>query len=385
MRWPTNSILLAVSLGMLGACERQPAYRATPVKQALPDKPAKQAAPGAQRKRECVERLLATAAPRDHGLLRSLCAEWENQAIPGLALAIVEKGQLRLHVELGVRCSGAIDPVDSNTEFRFGSISKTFTAALVLDSFDPAALETPVALPELVWPASMDPPTLAALLRHRSGLGEIAPDQIVAFAGAWKPALAHSPTAGLAGEWHYSNAGYVVVGALLEARLGQSYEAALQARFSATPTITSDPTRAHAPACGHLREPERMRSIPIAHDLDFMPGDPSWLRPTGGVLGTAEDLARFGAQLDPRMLVPGLSLPRDAWHHRGSDERYGLGLRSWVLEDGTQLFGHSGDTGTFSAELVVAPDRQIAIALVANGPMASNSVMLAIERSIAAD
>jgi CubicO group peptidase (beta-lactamase class C family) len=381
MRWPTLSSGVAL-IGLL-ACERAPEPSPAPdSKPELPELAVPAELPEAARKRECVDRLLATAEPRFHALLRSLCAEWVNQAIPGLAVAVIEDDVLRLHVELGVRCVGQQAPVDARTAFRIGSISKTFTASLALETFPVAALTAPVSLPGLVWPAGMPTPTLDALLRHRSGLGEIAPEHIVAFAGEWKPALAHGPAAGQPGEWHYSNAGYVIVGALLEAKTGQSYQELLHMRVAGFPTITADPASPDA-ACGHLRQVDGLRAIPVEQDLDFMPGDPSWMYPSGGVLSSAEDLARFGARLDARMLVPGDPLPREAWRHGGNDERYGLGLRSWVIGSGTRVFGHSGDTGSFAAELVVAPDRRIAIALLANAPTSWTGPRVAIHELLA--
>lgn len=367
----------AAALALIGllACERTPEPPPTPTPVlAVPPEP-----PELARKRECVDRLLAEAEPRFHGLLRSLCAAWVNQGIPGIAAAVIEHGELRLHVELGVRCVGEPARVDPQTAFRVGSISKTFTAALVLESFERAELATAVALPGLAWPVGMAPPTLDALLRHRSGLGEIPPGHIVAFAGAWKPALPHSLAAGSPGEWHYSNTGYVVIGALLEAKAGRTYEELLRSHVGAFPTITSDPATTREAACGHLRELGGLRAIPVEHDLDFMPGDPSWLRSAGGVLSSAEDLARFGASLDAGLLVPGEPLPPEAWRHGGNDERDGLGLRSWRLADGTRVFGHSGDTGTFSAELVVEPKRAMAVVVLANGPMQWNAARLAID------
>jgi CubicO group peptidase (beta-lactamase class C family) len=368
-------LALICVLGVL-ACERESEREPEP---AVPELAVPPEPPELGHKRECVERLLAEAEPRFHGLLRSLCAQWVNQAVPGIAVAVIEHGELQLHVELGVRCLDRPEPVDPATAFRVGSISKTFTAALVLESFDRAALAGPVALPELAWPSGMATPTLEALLRHRSGLGEILPGQFVAFQGAWKPALAHSPVAGHPGEWHYSNAGYVVLGALLEAKTGGTYEELLRSHVAAFPTITSDPSTSSNAACGHLPEGEGLRAIAIEHDLDFMPGDPSWLHPTGGVLSSAEDLARFGASLDGSMLEPGEPLARADWRHRGTDERYGLGLRSWVLPDGTRVFGHSGNTGSFAAQLVVAPTESMAIALLANAPVRWEASLLAIE------
>jgi CubicO group peptidase (beta-lactamase class C family) len=382
MRWPTRSWAI-VCLGLL-ACERTPELPPTPQppdqqlsELAVPPEPPEDA-----RKRECAERLVAQAQPRFHALVRALCAEWVNQGIPGLAVAVVEDDEVQLNVELGVRCVGQATPIDRRTAFRIGSISKTFTAQLVLETFPAAALTAPAGLPGLAWPAGLPTPTLEALLRHRGGLGELAPEHIVAFAGDWKAALALGSAAVQPGEWHYSNTNYVIVGAMLEQATGQSFQELLHMRVAGYATITADPATPDA-ACGHLRQLDGLQAIPVEHDLDFMPGDPSWLYPSGGILSSAEDLARYAGHLDERMLVPGEPLPPEAWRHAGVDERYGLGLRSWVLPNGTRLFGHSGDTGTFAAELILAPDRRISVALLANAPMHWGTVQAAIEAFVA--
>lgn len=332
------------------------------------------------RKRACLDQHLPHTEPDFHPLMRSLCALWIDHELPGLAVALVERGELRFHVELGRRCLDRPEPVTPTTALRIGSISKPITATLLLERLPAEALAAPVELPGLTWPPGMPTPTLDALLRHRSGLGEIDPSALVDVAGDWQAALARSPAAGEPGSWRYANAGYVIAGALLEARTALTYEALLRARVGESSTLTSDPTRPRELACGHLREAEALRPIAVTDDLDFMPGDPSWLRPAGGVLGSAEDLARLAPTLAAPMFEPGAPLPREAWRHAGHDERDGLGLRSWTLTTGQRVFGHAGDTGTFAAELVIVPERELALVMLANATTSWAEPRLAFEQ-----
>src|SRR5579863_1869623 len=54
--------------------------------------------------------------------------EWE---IPGMAIAIVKGNQVIYTKGFGVRKLGDTAPVDENTVFQIGSLSKAFTSALV--------------------------------------------------------------------------------------------------------------------------------------------------------------------------------------------------------------------------------------------------------------
>jgi CubicO group peptidase (beta-lactamase class C family) len=348
--------------------------------------------PKSARKRACVSASLVGAEPRLHGLIRSLCAEWVEREIPGLALALVEPDAAPFVLGLGVRCAGEPTLVDAITQFRFGSVSKPVTAALALGLVDAGRISLTSSAGTLVpgyeGPAGLADPSLAALLSHRSGLREIDTAQLVEQGGAWLPALTRSAAAGTPGEYHYSNTGYAVIGAMLIATAGQDYQALVSERVAAPlglESFTVDATLARAPACGHLEHDQDRQPIRVAEDLEFMPGDPSWMNPAGGVLGSATDLARFALAIGTEqlpgsaaMLEPGALLPSP---HR-TDERYGYGLRSWALDDGVRAYGHSGNNVAFASELLFVPGRR-AIVLLANCGAGLPASLAAAERLLA--
>lgn len=372
----TRLALLILLVGCRSEPEAAPAHKREPqvewpvVAQEDPD---------AARKRDCLEHALPSADPRYNGVIRSLCAEWIDRDIPGVSLAIVEPQKPAFTLALGQPCFGDDDRVEPHTPFRFGSISKTFTAALALSLVGDGRLSLDTRASELVVgfanQAGLPDPKLAALLRHRSGLGDIQPEQLVELDGAWLPALSRSPAAGPPGDYHYSNTGYSLIGAMLERASELDYATLLDTRLTRAlelPSLTAVPAHARAPACGHLEHDRDRHPISVLEDLAFMPGDPRWMDPAGGVLGSAVDLATFALALGSdrlpgtaAMLVPGDPLPPTAAHERHVDERYGDGLRSWALDEHTRAYGHSGNNVAFAAELLFVPERR-AIVLLAN-------------------
>lgn len=345
---------------------------AVTVESPAPETPPAADSDTASRKRACINAALADADPRVHGLLRALCAEWVEGEIPGLALAIVEPDAPVFTLELGVRCLGRPETVDPTTAFRYGSVSKAITAALALGLVAEGDLGLDARAGQRIdgfeAQAGLPDPSLDALLHHRSGLGDIEPARLVELEGAWLPALAHSAAAGSPGEYHYSNSGYSVVGAMLGADYAQLVRERIATPLGLRSVVVKDPMDA---ACGHLGAgPEgQLKALAIGDDLDFMPGDPRWMNPAGGVIGSATDLARFALALGTEAL-PGTEAMLELGEPlRGSsqraDERYGRGLRSWALDQDTRAYGHSGNNGAFVAELMFVPRRR-AIVLLAN-------------------
>lgn len=346
------------------------------------------------RKRECVATLTADADPQLHALMRSLCAEWVERQVPGVSFAWVRPGQPAVHVELGVRCNGEPEPVTGRTAFRLGSVSKPITAALVLALIEEGKLartSTAALVPGFVAPPGLQPPQLDELLQHRSGLGEIEPAVLVELDGAWLPALARSRAAGPPGTWHYSNAGYALLGAMLEQASGQSYAQLVAERIAAPLGLsrtTADPKLDEA-ACGHLVDDVERRPISVRDDLAFMPGDPRWMIPAGGLLSSATELASLAMAIGSKalpgsaaMLEPGERLPAEHARAGHRDERYGYGLRSWQIDANTRMFGHTGNNAAFVAELRMIPGVG-AIAILANSGVELPATIAAAEALLA--
>lgn len=105
-----------------------------------------------------------------------------RSGVPGMAIAVVSRGQIRYQRGFGVRVLGGDEPVDTETVFQLASVSKPLTSTIVagLVGDELVGWDTPVTrlLPGFVLsdPWVTRSVTLADLLSHRSGLPDHAGD-----------------------------------------------------------------------------------------------------------------------------------------------------------------------------------------------------------------
>lgn len=329
-----------------------------------------------QRRADCLARN-QDAPARYRELVRAFCAEHAALAGTGASLAVGERGALRFVATAGVACRGGA-PIDADTGFRIGSLTKLLTAALAMTLVDEGRidLDAPLAalVPEFAGPAL----SLRHLLSHTAGL----PDPPAAELGAdddWLVDLAARPRWSEPGAlWSYSSAGYALVGLALERATGSPYATLLHARVLAPlglarATADLDLALRTGPACGHLGRGEQARELDLREDLALGAAGAAWTIPAGGVVASAAELVRGVLGLvDPVRsplsagAIAALLAPEAATHERPG-ERYGLGVRVQPPTGEVALYAHSGDTGDFTADLYFAPDRGFALVILSNG------------------
>jgi CubicO group peptidase (beta-lactamase class C family) len=153
---------------------------------------------------------------------------------PGLALALTSR-----RATLGVETFGAANldsgaPVAPSTLFEIGSIGKSFTAAVLMQLAEEGAADLHAAVSAyLPWfsvrSRFVEPITLHHLLTHTGGLvrgADITSDSLF---DVW--AVGRTETGSPPGvRFHYSNVGYRVLGAVLEAVTGQPYPELIRTR-----------------------------------------------------------------------------------------------------------------------------------------------------------
>jgi len=241
-----------------------------------------------------------------------------DPAVPGAALCVVPGSGAAW---TGV--SGGADPDSAraftpDTPFRVASITKTYVAAAILRLWEQDRLDLEAALPDLLPAASLEPLvqdgydpasiTVRHLLTHTAGLFDYA------MAGEYFEAVLEDPRhrwtrgeqlqgaadwgdpLGAPGEiFHYSDSGYILLGAILERATGQDLGRALRGllRFEAlglehTWLESIEPAPPGLPGRAHQ----------YVGELDTFGFDPSMdLHGGGGLVSTVEDLARFFAAL----------------------------------------------------------------------------------------
>ncbi|MFG3282763.1 serine hydrolase domain-containing protein [Streptomyces sp. NPDC048111] len=301
-------------------------------------------------------------------LHRIAVAQSEGRA-PSLVAGVVRDGRM---VWSGSRTSVDGHGPDADVQYRIGSITKTFTAVLVLRLRDEGLLDLGDPLEKHVPGTAAGSATIAQLLCHTAGLAAETP------APWWErtpgdsrpeltDVLGEQPYLHPAGRLHhYSNPGYTLLGSLVEALRGVSWEEALRREILEPLGLDRTTTRPVAPhAGGWAVHPWADVLLPEpSQDLGLM-------APAGQLWSTVSDLCRFAvflAQGDERVLsaesVAEMRAPAVAPEAGGWDGGYGLGLQL-ARSEGRELAGHTGSLPGFVASLWVSVvDGVAAVALV---------------------
>ena len=174
-----------------------------------------------------------------------------SHALPALAAAVVQDGEVIASGAVGVRALGTDVPVTIDDRFHLGSDTKAMTATLAGMMVDEGRLRWDSTIGEVLGDKvqGMNPAlaavTLEQLLSHTSGIPtdnqEIADiyfnvdafdfnlgDLRIKALEAWK---ANKPEAPAGTPFQYSNLGYMIAGAMIEAAAGQPWEELIYARI----------------------------------------------------------------------------------------------------------------------------------------------------------
>jgi CubicO group peptidase (beta-lactamase class C family) len=287
---------------------------------------------------------------------------------PSLIGAVMRDGR---QVWCGARSMLEGHEPGDDTQYRIGSLTKTFVAVLVMQLRDEGRLDLADPLGKHLRLSQAENATIAQLLSHTAGLAsETAGPWWERTPGELRPELASiladEPTRRPAGRvFHYSNPGFALLGALVGELRGQPWPEVLRRELLA-PLGMARTTLAPQPP--HARG---FAVHPWADVMQLEPAeDTGLMAPAGELWSTPADLCRFAAFLlggDERVLAgPTLAEMRVPASPPGDDAwagGYGLGLQLF-RRDGRVLFGHGGSMPGFLATLCVSPDDGVgAIAL----------------------
>jgi D-alanyl-D-alanine carboxypeptidase len=157
------------------------------------------------------------------------------------SVAVMVDGQLVHQAAFGERVAGSGDPVETADRFRIASISKTITAIVTLQLVEDGilALDEPVGrllvdhLGLTTYDADALTITVRELLSHTAGFpqheGTFFSNGATSCADAAAQGLARSVSTG--GGFRYSNMSYCVLGVLIEAVTGKTYERVVDERL----------------------------------------------------------------------------------------------------------------------------------------------------------
>ncbi len=271
---------------------------------------------------------------------------------------------------------GAAGDAAPEQPFFVASITKMFTAAVIMQLVDEGRLDlnapVPAMLPQLnlarihVHKGTDYSPQLKVhqLVQQTSGLADYYEDGLVDdlkqnkdFAYTVEDVL--TMVRGMAatavpdsGKAHYSDTNYQLLGAIIEAVTGQPLAQVFQMRIfgplGLENTAVYDPT-----AWQNGRQP-----LPLYHEAQRLdvPLALSSMAPDGGIVSTLADGQRFLRAFFGGELFTAAHLPRMMqWHDLFFPLQYGYGLMRFKLprwmnlfRETPELIGHSGSSGSFA-------------------------------------
>ena len=248
-----------------------------------------------------------------HDSVQGLLDAWAGEGQGGVAVAFAGNDD-----ELTVAAAGSAGPdggtVEPDSEFRVGSLSKTFVAVMLLQ----LVADGTIGLDDLVVDHApdltiADGVTIRQLLAHRSGIpehtdGELAPAVLADPSRTWTPAdvldlVADQPRDFAPdAQFAYSNTNYIVAGLLLETVTGMTLADNLRSRIVEPLGLTSTyfaPDDTRSPIGGFSPSlPGGDTNGASYHALETAAGA------AGALVSNASDLATFIRGLAHGELLP---------------------------------------------------------------------------------
>jgi CubicO group peptidase (beta-lactamase class C family) len=308
-------------------------------------------------------------------------AEMRRQHVVGMAIGIIQGGQIAYVQEYGLADRENRQPVTPQTLFRWASCSKPLTAIAALQLAESGRLDLDANVRSYVpeFPDKGVVITARQLLCHQSGIVHYTNGLVLRTAGHYGTphpfedvvnaldTFKRSPLLFRPGrKFSYTTHGYILLSAVVQ-RAGKQKFAEQVAERIAQPlglaTLQPDYQWLDIPnrAVGyhkHFGSVERMTDT-----------DVSWKLGGGGYISNIGDFARFAAALINGGLV---SKPTEAmmWTQQkladGSPTNWGLGFRVDLGPNGRLRVSHNGEQEKTATRLVIYPAEKSGVVIMSN-------------------
>lgn len=289
----------------------------------------------------------------------------ENEKFSG-SVAILKNGNIIYSTAIGYADFENRIKATKNTKYRIGSISKTYTATLVLKAMENKKLAIDQTI-DIFFPniVNANRITIEQLLNHRSGIHNFTadPDYL-----SWSTDK-KTETELLAiiekgdsdfepgSKYKYSNSNYVLLTLILEKIEGKPYSQLIQESII-TPlglektyvgskiNIKRNESYSYNISPNWVKQPETDMSIPLG---------------AGAIVANPSDILKFANALFKGKIIK----PESLNLMTSIQNNYGLGLVVNNFED-KKAYGHGGAIDGFSSDFLYFPNEDVGIALISN-------------------
>jgi CubicO group peptidase (beta-lactamase class C family) len=332
-----------------------------------------------------------SAAQAEHTAeVDALFAPWAGTATPGAGVLVIQDGRVLLKRGYGLADLESGSPIEPNTAFLLGSVSKQFTAMAIMILAERGKLgyDDPLARFFPGFPAYARRITVRHLLNHTSGLQDY--EELFVKTGKipanWprsikEPPDKYEPSAADAlrlleqqtelrfqpgSKWEYSNSGYMVLGQIVEKASGQRYRDFLRddifRPLGMTETAVYDETKPEIPkrAASYRQDGSKFPNIDYT-PLNGIYGEDN-------VVSTLNDMYKWDQALYTEALVRQSTLAQALTPGRLNDNSatdYGFG---WSIGDrlGLHYVEHGGSWLGFRNFVLRYPLQHFSVVVLSN-------------------
>ncbi|MEK7016004.1 serine hydrolase domain-containing protein [Bacillus sp. FSL R9-9410] len=314
---------------------------------------------------QSVSSSVQTSTQRDRNSVKQAVRDTLQLGFPGI-LAKTSEGGKTWSYAAGVANLGSKKPMKTDFRFRIGSVTKTFTATVVLQLAEENRLNLDDSiekwLPGVIQGNGYDDKqiTIRQLLNHTSGIAEYTRSKSFNLMDTKKSYRAEElvkmgismpPDFAPGKSWSYSNTGYVLLGILIETVTGNSYAEEIENRIIEPLELSNTFLPGNSsviPGSKHARGYIQLDGASEPKDVTYY--NPSMGSSAGDMISTADDLNKFfsyllgGKLLKEQQLKQMLTTVPTGEAALG---RYGLGIYETKLPNGVSIWGHGGSIPGF--------------------------------------
>lgn len=296
----------------------------------------------------------------------------ENQKFMG-SVSVANNGEIIYSRAVGLQDVESAKKATPNTIYRVGSISKMFTATLILKALEAGKLSLDTKLAEF-FPSIPNSALISIeqMMGHRSGIfsvtsqrdysewkdSEISKAEMISKTSKSKPAFEPGTNA------KYSNSNYILLSYILEEVYKKSYEEIFEKEIIKPLKLKNT----YVDGSYNQNEQESHSYRFLGEWEKVAPTNPRVSMGAGFIKSTPAELIRFQEALFDGKLIRNESLAKMMSFEKGMS--YGMFEFDY---SGRKSYGHTGDIDGFVAFVAHQPEDNITIAMTSNGMNFNNS------------
>lgn len=295
----------------------------------------------------------------------------------GIVVGVIDSKGRREYFCHGTSSQGGDDPVDENSIYEIGSISKAFTGILLADMVlkeelmldDPAAVYLPeaVSMPE----RNEIKITLEHLATHTSALARMPtnfrpadfnnPYADYSVENMYEFLSGYTLTRDIGVQYEYSNLGMGLLGHILSLKAGMEYEELLLQRICSVLGMEDTKISLTQGMQQRLAKGHNQKGEVSNWDIPTLAG-------AGAIRSSAKDMLTFLAAnlgITQSSLSKAMELAHGARVDAGKNMKVGLG---WHILDSTQaqIIWHNGGTGGYRTFCGFTKDKKMGVVVLSN-------------------